>query len=45
MLRSSDYGELVDLSRAALRCSDGGEVRNLLSRFLPAMYPDEFCRQ
>ncbi len=45
ILRRSDYKQLVELSHAVLSCNDGGEVRNFLTRYLPATYPEEFgCR-
>lgn len=45
ILRRSGYRQLVELSNAVLGCTDGGEVRNFLTRYLPATYPEEFgCR-
>ncbi len=42
ILRGSDYRQLVELGHAVLGCTDGGEVRNFLTRYLPARYPEEF---
>jgi phosphotransferase system enzyme I (PtsI) len=42
ILRRSGYRQLVELGQAVLGCGDGGEVRNFLTRYLPASYPEEF---
>jgi len=45
ILRRSRHQQLVELGQAVLACADGGEVRNFLTRYLPAHYPEEFgCR-
>jgi phosphotransferase system enzyme I (PtsI) len=42
MLRHSCSRQLADLGKKVLRCGDGGEVRNLLTGYLPKYYPEEF---
>lgn len=47
ILRNSTFRQLTTLGRQAIQCVDGVEVRNLLSRYLPQYYPEEFgelCR-
>ncbi len=42
LLRSSTADQLNNLARQVLQCGDGGEVRNLLTSYLPEHYPDQF---
>ena len=42
LLRRSTSDQLVDLGAMALQCGDGGEVRELLTAYLPRHYPEEF---
>lgn len=42
LLRHSNSRQLADLGRKVLQCGDGGEVRNLLTSYLPRYYPEEF---
>ena len=42
LLRHSYFRQLTDLGEKALKCGDGGEVRNLLTGYLPRYYPEEF---
>jgi phosphotransferase system enzyme I (PtsI) len=45
MLRHSCARQLTELGKQALQCVDGVEVRNLLTRYLPKYYPEEFGGQ
>ncbi len=42
LLRHSTSRQLAELAREVLGCRDGGEVRNLLTGYLPRHYPEEF---
>lgn len=42
LLRRSTSRQLAALARDVLGCRDGGEVRNLLTGYLPRHYPEEF---
>ncbi len=42
LLRHSCSSQLTDLGKQVLKCGDGGEVRNLLTSYLPRYYPEEF---
>ena len=42
LLRLSTTDQLAELSEMVLDCHDGTEIRNLLERYLPARYPEEF---
>jgi len=42
LLRHSCSRQLTDLGSKVLKCGDGGEVRNLLTSYLPRYYPEEF---
>ncbi len=45
LLRHSCSRQLAELGVLALKCADGVEVRNLLTRYLPTYYPEEFGDQ
>ncbi len=45
LLRHSCSRQLTELGARALKCADGVEVRNLLTRYLPTYYPEEFGDQ
>ena len=42
LLRRSSSDQLADLGAMVLQCGDGGEVRELLTAYLPRHYPEEF---
>ncbi len=45
LLRHSCFRQLRDLGEKVLKCGDGGEVRNLLTSYLPEYYPVEFAER
>jgi phosphotransferase system enzyme I (PtsI) len=45
LLRDSTAVQLNELARQVLLCGDGGEVRNLLTSYLPKHYPAQFGDQ
>jgi phosphotransferase system enzyme I (PtsI) len=45
LLRNSCFRQLTDLGEKVLKCGDGGEVRNLLTGYLPRYYPAEFAER
>jgi phosphotransferase system enzyme I (PtsI) len=45
LLRNSCFRQLTDLGEKVLKCGDGGEVRNLLTGYLPKYYPAEFAER
>jgi len=45
MLRHSCSRQLTELGEQSLKCTDCVEVRNLLTRYLPTYYPEEFGDQ
>ncbi len=45
LLRESTSDQLTDLGAMALQCGDGGEVRELLTAYLPRHYPEVFGDQ
>jgi len=45
LLRHSCSRQLQEIGRQVLKCADGVDVRNLLTRYLPTYYPEEFGNQ
>jgi phosphotransferase system enzyme I (PtsI) len=45
LLRNSCFRQLTDLGEKVLKCGDGGDVRNLLTSYLPKYYPVEFAQR